>query len=140
MKNLFLIAMIALGAAACSSEAENSPVTSIVDESDLTVLQWIDSSQNLGKIKEGQKLQIAFRFRNAGNKPLVIHSVQPGCGCTVADYPKQPIAPGAEAEISGAFDSQGREGLQHKQIIVNANTVGSQTHQVEFMVEVLKSK
>jgi hypothetical protein len=40
----------------------------------------------------------------------------------VADYPRQPIAPGEEGEITGAFDSQGRVGAQHKTIAVNANT------------------
>ncbi len=105
----------------------------------LTKIEWIDSARNMGKINEGQKLQISFRFRNAGDKPLVIQSVRPGCGCTVADYPKEPIAPGKEAAITGSFDSQGREGLQHKEIFVSANTEGTTEHKISFDVEVAKA-
>lgn len=105
----------------------------------LTRIEWIDSAKNMGKINEGQKLQIAFRFKNAGDKPLVIQAVRPGCGCTVADYPKEPIAPGKEAVITGSFDSQGREGLQHKEIYVSANTEGTTEHKISFDVEVAKS-
>ena len=88
----------------------------------LTTVQWIDSVRNYGKIIEGQKLAVSFRFKNTGDKPLVIESVQPACGCTVADYPKQPLKPGEEGEITGEFNSEGREGQQHKQITVTTNT------------------
>lgn len=88
----------------------------------LTTIQWIDSARNFGNINEGQKLAISFRFKNSGSKPLVITSVKPTCGCTVADYPKEPIAPGKEGEITGEFDSNGREGLQRKHLTVKSNT------------------
>lgn len=108
------------------------------DSSNLTTIQWIDSVKNLGRITEGQKVQVSFRFKNTGNKPLIIQSVRPGCGCTVADYPKEPIAPGGEGEITGSFDSQGRESLQRKEIAVTANTKGSAYHTLFFEVDVFK--
>lgn len=129
---------------ACNSADQNAPVnvaaTPAADTSDLTTIQWIDSVKNLGRINEGQKLEISFRFKNTGNKPLIIHSVTPGCGCTVADYPKEPIAPGGEGEITGSFDSQGRESLQRKEIAVMANTTGSPRHTLLFEVDVYKPK
>ncbi|MGZ5247887.1 MAG: DUF1573 domain-containing protein [Flavitalea sp.] len=117
----------------------NMTATAPASAGALTKIEWIDSAKNMGKINEGQKLQIAFRFKNAGDKPLVIQAVRPGCGCTVADYPKEPIAPGKEAVITGSFDSQGREGLQHKEIFVSANTEGTTEHKISFDVEVAKS-
>ena len=110
------------------------------DTANLTTIQWIDSIKNLGRINEGQKLEIAFRFKNTGDKPLIIQSVRPGCGCTVADYPKQPIAPGGEGEITVSFDSHGRENLQRKEIAVTANTKGSPYHTLLFEVDVFKPK
>ena len=115
-------------------------ITNATDTSNLTTIQWIDSIKNLGRINEGQKLEIAFRFKNTGDKPLIIESVRPGCGCTVADYPKEPIAPGGEGEITGSFDSQGRENLQRKEIAVTANTKGSPYHTLLFEVDVFKPK
>jgi hypothetical protein len=102
----------------------------------ITSIQWIDSVRNFGKITEGQKLSVSFRFKNTGDKPLVIESVHPACGCTVADYPKEPIAPGKEGEITGEFNSEGRQGQQHKEIAVRTNTA-EHSHNLIFDVDVV---
>lgn len=49
-----------------------------------------------------------FKFTNVGNAKLVIVSVHPSCGCTVADYPKDFIAPGASGEISVTYSGTGK--------------------------------
>lgn len=103
---------------------------------ELTTIQWLDSARNFGKITEGQKLSVSFRFKNSGDKPLVIQSVHPACGCTVADYPKEPIAPGQEGEITGEFNSDGRPGQNHKEITVYTNTA-VHTHNLVFDVDVV---
>lgn len=125
--SLFLIVFTALFSAGCSdsSSAEGDQPHSIptISAKKTTTIQWIDSTKNFGRINEGQKLALSFRFKNTGDNPLVIRSVQPSCGCTVADYPKEPIAPGAEGEITGEFDSKGREGLQHKELTVMSNSL-----------------
>jgi hypothetical protein len=142
--SILLLSVFAI--AACNDKTEknagndSNQTVAKTDHGDVTTIQWIDSVKNLGKINEGQKLEIAFRFKNTGNKPLVIESVRPGCGCTVAEYPKKPIAPGSEGEITGSFDSHGRQGIQNKDIFVTANTAGSQNHTLHFTVEVLKPK
>jgi hypothetical protein len=106
----------------------------------LTTIEWIEPKKDLGTINEGQKLQISFHLKNTGNSPLIFQSVVPGCGCTVADYPKEPIAPGKEADITASFDSKGREGQQHKEITVTANTKESSQHTLSFNVMVVKAK
>lgn len=47
-----------------------------------------------------------FKITNEGDKPLVISNVTTSCGCTVADWTKTPIAPGASGEVSSTFDSK----------------------------------
>ena len=116
-----------------------TPSTAVVDESKLTSIQWLDSSKSMGTVTEGGTLKINYRFKNSGSKPLVIEKVQPGCGCTVADYPKQPIAPGEEGEITAEFDTKGREGVQKKNITVFANT-RENTYTLYFDVTVNKAK
>ena len=139
MKSFFTIFLIATVFYACSS-GDAKPAVQPGETKQLTTIQWIDSVRDLGKINEGQKLNVSFRFKNTGEKPLIIESVHPGCGCTVADYPKQPIKPGEEGEITGSFNSEGREGLQHKEITVLANTPGNGSHRIAFDVEVIKVK
>ena len=108
------------------------------DSTQLTTVEWLDSAKDFGKIQEGQKLEVAFRFRNTGNKPLVIERVQPSCGCTVAEQPKEPIAPGAEGQIKASFNSEGRVGTNHKTLYVYANMKDARTHPLEFSVQVEK--
>lgn len=126
---------------ACSDAASSAPdadSANSADNTQLTTIEWIEPNKNLGKINEGQVLQIQFKFKNTGDHPLVIKSVQPSCGCTVADFPKQPIPPGGEGEITGAFDSNGRSDLQSKDILVVANTKGSPNHTLHFELNVVK--
>ena len=111
------------------------------DTSEYTKITWLDSTKrDFGSIPEGQKLEVAYRFLNAGTKPLIIARVQPSCGCTVAEQPDEPIMPGKEGVIKASFNSEGRVGINHKKIYVIANTVGSQSNEVEFSVLVQKKK
>jgi hypothetical protein len=137
MKTAFILIFAAVLATACGNSEQTYKQPELINTKELTDIQWIDSTVNLGRINEGQMVEVAFRFRNTGKKPLVIRGVHPGCGCTVANPPAEPIAPGAEGEIKATFDSKGRPGVNHKSISVDANTNGSQTHEVSFNVEVI---
>jgi hypothetical protein len=137
MKNALFILSAILVLMSCQGNDTEKKVVAATDATKaLTTIEWIDSAKNLGKITQGQKLQIAFRFKNSGKNPLVIQAVNPSCGCTVADFPKEPIAPGKEGEITGAFDSNGRSGLQHKELTVIANTEGNSEHKLTFEVDI----
>jgi Protein of unknown function (DUF1573) len=148
MRFIILLSALVITAAGCNGPVkkevkDTTPTVATLpeekkDTAGFTTMQWIDSVKDYGKITEGQKLEVLFRFKNTGNKPLVIESVHPSCGCTVADPPKEPIAPGAEGEIKGSFDSNGKSGQQHKTIAVMANTKGTESHELTFTVEVLK--
>ena len=49
-----------------------------------------------------------FKFTNVGNAKLVINAVHASCGCTVAEYPKDFIAPGATGEITVTYDGSNK--------------------------------
>ena len=96
-KSLLLLTTAAVIISSCknnyANNASNDKVASMNDSANFTTIQWLDTVKNMGTIDEGQKLEVSFRFRNSGDKPLVIERVTPTCGCTVADPPKEPIAP-----------------------------------------------
>lgn len=141
MKLAFTILIAAtVMATACNNSDQTYKQPELINSNELTDIQWIDSTLELGKINEGQMVEVRFRFRNTGKKPLVIRGVHPGCGCTVANPPAEPIAPGAEGEIKGTFNSKGRPGVNHKSISVDANTNGTQNHEISFNVEVIPAK
>jgi len=138
---LFLFAAVAIISSCKNNYANNTSSendAAIKDSANFTTIQWLDTVKDMGTVTEGQKLEVNFRFRNSGDKPLVIERVTPTCGCTVADPPKEPIAPGKEGEIKGVFDSNGRIGPNHKTLTVVANTKPSQEKFLVFNVIVNK--
>lgn len=131
--------LMALLVPACHLDHPETSAAAMADTTRYTNIQWLDSvSRDYGKIAEGQKLDVSFRFRNTGSTPLVIGQVRPSCGCTIAEQPKAPIAPGAEGQIRATFNSQGRSGVNHKTLFVTANTKGTQNYALQFVVQVEK--
>lgn len=141
---LFATLVVSFIAAGCNSGAKKDKVANNVinavlsDTARYTTIEWLDSARDFGKIPEGQKLDVAFRFRNTGATPLVIGQVRPSCGCTIAEQPQEPIAPGSEGQIKAVFNSEGRSGINHKTLFVTANTKGRQDYSLQFVVEVEK--
>ena len=110
------------------------------DSANLTSVQWIDSTfQNIGKVTEGQVIEVTYRFKNTGEKPLIVSNVRAGCGCTVADKPEEPIAPGQESRITAKFNSKGQSVGEHqKDVYMTANTAPVPSQTLTFKVEVIK--
>jgi hypothetical protein len=130
---------VALLVPACHPDHPETSAAAMADTARYTNIQWLDSSsRNYGTIPEGQKLDVSFRFRNSGSTPLVIGAVRPSCGCTIAEQPKAPIAPGGEGQIRAVFNSQGHSGVNHKTLFVTANTRGTQNYSLQFVVQVEK--
>lgn len=61
-----------------------------------------------------------FKFKNTGKEPLIITNCQPGCGCTLPNWPKEPIMPGATAVIDVKYATE-RVGSFDKTITVTSN-------------------
>ncbi|RYY62363.1 MAG: DUF1573 domain-containing protein [Chitinophagaceae bacterium] len=101
----------------------------VIDTANFTTIQWLDSTNSmLGNIKEGQVVEVTYRFRNSGTKNLIFASVSASCGCTVPEKPEKPYAPGEEGVIKAKFDSKGRpHGEAQKMVYVQANTNPSMT-------------
>ena len=131
MKKISIILFAAVAAIACkNNNANNSAVKDpATDTANFTTVQWIDSSINFGEIEKGKTATVKFRCKNTGTKSLIIVNVQPGCGCTVADYTKTPVAPNGEGEVTALFDSKkvGTVGEVHKSIFVTTNTLNGYT-------------
>jgi hypothetical protein len=126
--------------ATSATNRDSLNLATLNDSTKFTSLQWVDSTfQDLGKVNQGQMVDITWHLKNTGNKPLVIGSVMPGCGCTVAEKPTEPIAPGGEGVIKAKFDSKNQsEGEHRKNITVTANTK-EHAYYLSFNVNVTKN-
>ncbi|GAA3937289.1 DUF1573 domain-containing protein [Hymenobacter algoricola] len=86
------------------------------------VMTFTENEFNFGDIKPGTVVKHTFSFTNTGKSPLLIENATASCGCTTPNWTKEPIAPGAKGTIDVQFDSQGKTGLQNKEVAVRANT------------------
>jgi hypothetical protein len=77
-----------------------------------------------GSIDQHSEPLRKFTFTNNGNEPLVISAAKGSCGCTVPSYPKEPVLPGASAEIEVRYDTK-RVGNFSKTVTLNTNAVNS---------------
>ena len=98
---------------ATASGEENIPVSAIKFDQD---------TFNFGTVMEGERVSHAFTFTNTGKNALVISKAIGSCGCTVPEWPKEPIAPGAKGKIDVVFNSERRVGKANKDVTVYANT------------------
>jgi hypothetical protein len=60
---------------------------------------------NQGTLKQNDPKEVKFVVTNVGKEPLIIEQANPTCGCTMGDYTKSPIAPGATGFISAKFNA-----------------------------------
>lgn len=136
MKIFIIIFCVTVGLSSCKSNDENI-AKAANDTANYTSIQWIDSLKNIGVVNAGTKTEIKFRFKNTGTKPLFIIAARPGCGCTVADYPKEAIAPNAIGEITADYAAQkGTQGEFRKNISVITNTKGSTSQNIFFFGQI----
>ena len=77
---------------------------------------------DFGKITQGDVVETIFTFKNTGKDDLIITNATSTCGCTIPEWPKQPIAPGAEESIKVKFNSSGKSNKVTKTITLTTNT------------------
>lgn len=91
-----------------------------------TSIEYTETTFDFGEVSEGEKVRHVYAFTNTGSEPLVISNAKGSCGCTVPDWPREPIAPGATSEIIVEFDTKGKGSVegkpQTKRVTVTANT------------------
>lgn len=117
---LSVLAVSCSGDSADSGDSTTEITTDNVENT--TTIKFEEERFNFGTITQGEKVKHTFKFKNTGAEELVIVSAKGSCGCTVPEWPKEPIAPGAEGEIYVVFNSDGKSGKQVKQVSIVSNT------------------
>lgn len=107
------------------------------DTANYTSIQWLDTLQDLGTINSGDVKELKFRCVNTGTKNLVLGNVTAGCGCTVADYSKDPIAPGKEGWVTAKFNSKKQCDDVTKHIMVPSNASNDTLRTLAFKAHIV---
>jgi len=115
--SLFIVViMLGMGISSYAQDAAK-PVSGVA---------WKTTTIDLGKIEQGKPVTVEFELTNPSMVPLIINSVRPQCGCTAADYPKEPVAPGKSGKIALTYNAAS-SGAFTKSTIVNTNSAEGNT-------------
>jgi hypothetical protein len=109
MKKYLLVLFLMIGVAASAQDAQPK-----------TTVQWKSKTIDMGLIKQGIPAKAVYEFTNTGKTPLIISKVSTSCGCTVASYTKEPIAPGKKGTIEAIYNAA-TPGDFHKNLTVIYN-------------------
>jgi hypothetical protein len=105
-----------------------------------TIMTFAQQDHDFGKINQDTENTKVFKFTNSGTKPLIIYDAKGSCGCTVPEYPKEPIAPGEEGEIKVVYKPGKQKDIQTKYVTLTSNTEPEQTKlKITAEVQVLAS-
>jgi len=154
----YLFALLILAFASCSNDNDankdkksnllptslvNNPHTAMgLDTAAMNAkptMDFVDTFHAFGSMHEGEKVVYNFEFKNNGKNPLVISNALGSCGCTVADYQRDPIAPGAGGVMKVIFNSAGKSGHQEKSVQITTNS-NKGTHMLYITAEVIPQK
>ena len=108
-----------------SPDIVNNPETAsgeITDKTGVPKFDFEEITFDLGTVQSGESVTHEFKFKNSGDKDLIISQAKGSCGCTVPDWPKEPIAPGETGKITVHYDTQ-RAGAINKSVTINSNAI-----------------
>lgn len=91
------------------------------EKESMPVISFDSDVHDFGRLSAGESISYSFHFRNTGKADLIISGCSATCGCTIADYPKDRIAPGGEGYITVTFKSAGKSGQQFQEVTVVTN-------------------
>lgn len=92
-----------------------------------TVMSFNETTFDFGSVQDGEKVAHTYKFKNTGSEPLILSDAKGSCGCTVPKWPREPIAPGGEGEITVEFNSKNKKGKRNQKVTITANTDPPQT-------------
>ena len=98
------------------------PNPPVVDNRPKTTASWGKVEHDFGNVDQDSQNKHVFKFRNSGEEPLVISNAKGSCGCTVPNYPREPIAPGEFGEIEVVYSPGKQQNQQTKTVTITANT------------------
>jgi hypothetical protein len=135
MKTLYTLLLSTIVLASCSNTDDikittdlvNNPLTAEknADQVDMPKIELSQDFFDFGEMYQKESVSTEFVIKNTGDAPLLIRSAKGSCGCTVPEWPKEPVAVGEEAVVKVTFNSGNKKGKQNKIVTLVTNAIPS---------------
>ena len=100
MRNLHVLFLLFLSLSACNLQSNKDT------EDKESVLTFDFTEYNYGEIAWGSDGYCEFQFENTGETAAIITDVHSSCGCTVPEWPKEPVKPGEKGRIKVIYNTR----------------------------------
>lgn len=112
-----------------STDLVNIPINADgeVADASMPTFEFETTDHDFGTLKQGEKVSFTYKFKNIGKSDLIISTVVPGCGCTVAQFTKTPVKQGESGFVTLNVDTENKSGIMRKKVAVQANTYPAET-------------
>lgn len=77
-----------------------------------------------GEIFQSDNGEYEFKFTNTGKEPLILTDVRSSCGCTVPEWPRNPILPGQSSSVKVKYNTN-IVGPINRQVTITSNAANS---------------
>ncbi len=142
-KSIFILAAVALvsftsckenAADKVSEENVAAAAERDAESGKVPVMTFAETEFDFGTIDQGAPQEHVFTFTNTGDADLIIVDAKSSCGCTVPEFTKEPVAPGASGEMLVKFNGTGKNQVS-KTVTITANTkAGKETIKIKAFV------
>jgi hypothetical protein len=133
MKRVLFTLLISMAVLAVA--AQNATPVPAVNKNAPTI-NFEKTTHDYGTVVKGGDGVCEFKFKNTGVEPLILSNVTSSCGCTVPEWPREPILKGKSNIIKVKYDTN-RVGPINKTVTVtsNASNTSVQLHIIGTVVE-----
>lgn len=103
--SILALALVFVTTGVAQGQSQNNNAALQEEKGPMPVMTFEQTEVDYGSIEQGSDPYRSFVFTNTGEAPLIIKSARGSCGCTVPEYPKEPIMPGEKSEIKVRYDT-----------------------------------
>ncbi len=115
-----ILASLVFVIATCTMSCSQTPASSEEKSVFGPAIEFSETDYDYGTMKQGDNGTHEFVFTNTGTEPLVLSNVRSSCGCTIPEWPREPINASESAMIKVKYDTK-RIGQFNKSITVYSN-------------------
>ncbi len=119
--SIFLILFLLLSCGEADGKKENIPL-----EERLPQITFGETDFDFGEADQNSQVEHIYKFKNTGTGDLLITNVRSTCGCSVPQWPKEPIPPGKDGQIKVVFKTGTYLNKVKKTLYVETNDPSNQ--------------
>jgi hypothetical protein len=124
MKSLLFILLLTAFTAGIATSQTMTAKDSLKAKKNAPFLLMESTEHDFGTIPYNGDGSCEFKFKNTGKSPLIISNCQASCGCTVPEWPKDPIVKNGTGGIKVKYNTT-RVGPFQKTVTIQSNSSNS---------------